>query len=215
MSLPGPPPSASLPPRPRISSSPSPPYRLSGPSVPKSRPPLGQPGTSFVTTDSLFMILLFVPSHRASSSEAVAWGELPCSFLLEVSERVPAQPTASRKTAHPIRKATTKAISCPWRATTPSPSSHVSPATSTTKHATQLTLAHLSERLIHRSAWKANSKKFGGTEFSEVQRRCVGMGGASAPSLNRFTRSLSHLTSSLSAAILAWRSSRVSSSICL
>src|SRR5215203_7545958 len=81
MSLPGPPPSTSLPPRPRISSSPFSPLSSSFLSVPKSRPPLGQPGTSFVTTDSLFMILLFVPSHRASSSD-VASGERPCSFLV-------------------------------------------------------------------------------------------------------------------------------------
>src|SRR5829696_7387835 len=66
-------------------------------------------------------LVVLVPWHRASS-EAVAWGELPCSFLLEVSELVPAQPTARRRTAHPIRKATTKAMLRPWRTTAHPPS---------------------------------------------------------------------------------------------
>src|SRR5215216_3349339 len=86
--------------------------------------------------------MLRVPPHRASSSEAVAWGECVCSFC-GASEPTPAQPTATRRTAHPIRKVPTKAISCPWRTTTPSPSLHVSPATSTSKHDTPRTLAHL------------------------------------------------------------------------
>src|SRR5215212_988500 len=87
--------------------------------------------------------MLRVPPHRASSSEAVAWGELPCSSFLELSELVPEQPTISRRKAHPIRKVPTKAISCPWRTTTPSPSLHVSVATSTSKHDTQRAVAHL------------------------------------------------------------------------
>src|SRR5215213_490422 len=109
-------------------SSPSPPSKLgragfldrvwSDPSVPKSRPPLGQPGMSLVILLPCLMVL--VPSHRPSS-EAVASGELACSFP-EVSELVPEQPTPRRRTAHPIRKIPTKAISCPWRTTAPSPS---------------------------------------------------------------------------------------------
>src|SRR5215216_2104490 len=113
-SSPDPPRRSSRPPRPRITSSPSLPYRKSRLSVPKIRPPLGQPGRSFVVkravapSPPLGSLVVLVPSHRASS-EAVASGELPCSFLLEVSELVPAQPTARTTTAHPIRKATTKA----------------------------------------------------------------------------------------------------------
>src|SRR5215203_7520093 len=61
--------------------------------------------------------MVLVPSHRASSLDAVASGELPCSFLLEVSELVPAQPTTRTRTAHPSRKATT-AMRCAWRTTT-------------------------------------------------------------------------------------------------
>ena len=49
------------------------------------------------------------------------------------------------------------------------------------------------------------------TEFSERQRRCVGMGGASSPRFLRSTRSMSHATVSRSAAILSVRSSRVRS----
>src|SRR5215203_6401417 len=63
-----------------------------------------------------------VPWHRASS-EAVASGALPCSsFLLNVSELVPSQPTARRRKAHPIRKVNTTAMRCPRRTTTHPPS---------------------------------------------------------------------------------------------
>src|SRR5215212_11367553 len=65
--------------------------------------------------------MLRVPWHRASS-EDVAWGELPCSFLLEVSELVPAQPTTRRRTAHPIRKVPTTGMRCPRRITAHPPS---------------------------------------------------------------------------------------------
>src|SRR5829696_5985092 len=108
-SSPAPPKISSLAPRPRILSSPSRPARLSGLSVPQSRPPLGQPGKSFVVKCSPHFSKVRVPWHRASSSDAVASGELPCSsFLLEVSELVvPAQPPTRRRTAHPIRKALT------------------------------------------------------------------------------------------------------------
>src|SRR5215204_3319192 len=123
-SLPAPPTIKSGPARPRISSSPSKPFSLSGLSVPESRPPLfGQPGRSFVVKTTLCFIgsdcscswsqvtlMVRVPSHRASS-ESVALGELPGSFL-EASEPPPAQPT-TRRTAHPIRKILTTAMRCP------------------------------------------------------------------------------------------------------
>src|ERR671913_448109 len=54
-----------------------------------------------------------VPSHRASSS-------------LEACACTPEAP-AIRTTAHPLRKATTKTIACPWRTTTPSPSLRMHP----------------------------------------------------------------------------------------
>src|SRR5215217_4100906 len=143
VSLPGPPKTASEPPRPRISSSPFSPASPSGPSVPKSRPPLGQPGRSLVVKRAgRFTLIFLVPSHRASSLEAVAWGECVCS-LCRASEPTPAQPTATRRTAHPIRKATTTAVRRPWRTTTHLPSLHVSLATKTSKHATPRSLAHL------------------------------------------------------------------------
>ncbi len=41
--------------------------------------------------------------------------------------------------------------------------------------------------LIHPTAWKWNSPKFAGTEFSEVQPRWWGMGGESAPFFLRST----------------------------
>src|SRR5215207_10601634 len=126
-SLPGPATMWSLPPRPRILSSPSLPASLSGLSVPKSRPPLlGQPGRSFVVKTPppapFGLLMVLVPSHRPSSLDAGAWGECPCSFLLEVSELVvPAQPTTRRRTAHPIRKVPTTAMRCPRRTTTAHP----------------------------------------------------------------------------------------------
>src|SRR4028118_2350110 len=111
----------SEPPRPRITSSPSPPYKLgragfldrvrSDPSVPKSRPPLGQPGRSLVVTISppkSAGLMVLVPSQRASSLLEA------CACTLEAP--------ATRRTAHPIRKATTKAMLRPWRTTAPSPS---------------------------------------------------------------------------------------------
>src|SRR5215212_4155854 len=129
-SLPGPPKTKSLPPRLRTSSSPFSPASSSVLSVPLSRPPLGQPGRSFeVKRAGKFTLIFRVPSHRASSSlEASA-----CTLVA----------SAIRRTAHPIRKVPTKAISCPWRTTTPSPSLHVSVATSTSKHDTQRAVAHL------------------------------------------------------------------------
>src|SRR5215213_9441829 len=113
---------SSLAPRPRILSSPSRPARLSGLSVPKSRPPLGQPGKSFVVKCSPHFSKVRVPWHRASSSDAVASGELPCSFLLEGSEGVPAQPTTRRRKAPPIRMVPTTAMRCTWRTTAHPPS---------------------------------------------------------------------------------------------
>src|SRR5215204_3693597 len=132
-SLPTPPTITSLPPRARISSSPSLPCSQSFLSVPKSRPPSGQPGRSFVIkgpppeTDTGFLVVI-VPSHRASS-------------FLEVSACTPEAP-AIRTTAHPIRKANTTSMRCAWRTTTPSPSLHASLATNAPKHATQRSLAH-------------------------------------------------------------------------
>src|SRR5215218_3214902 len=93
-------------------------------------------------------LMVLVPSHRASS-EAVASGELACSFP-EVSELVPEQPTPRRRTAHPIRKIPTKAMICRWRTTAPSPSLHASLATIASKHATHRTLAHLYTSLFTR-----------------------------------------------------------------
>src|SRR5215217_9051514 len=122
--------SSSLPPRPRISSSPSLPKRISGPSVPESRPPLGQPGTSFVTAVSSSHLMVRVPSHRGSS-DVVASGERPCSFVAslcpcfsscEDSALTPDPPITRRRTAHPIRKAPTTAMRCPWRTTAHPPS---------------------------------------------------------------------------------------------
>src|SRR5215218_1695326 len=122
-------------PRPRISSSLSLPASLSGLSVPESRPPLGQPRGSYVVKSTFLVIfqtsdlgagltlMVRVHSHRASSSDPLALGELPCSFLLEVSELVPAQPTTRRSTAHPIRKVPTTTMRCPCRATAHPPSS--------------------------------------------------------------------------------------------
>src|SRR5215207_8832081 len=129
-SLPDPPKISSLPPRPRTSSSPFSPASRSGLSVPKSGPPCGQPGRSFVVKRAGRFTLVFrVPSHRASSSD-VASGERPCSLVdsvwpcsfLEDSERVPAQPTIRTRTAHPIRKVHTTAMRCAWRITAHPPS---------------------------------------------------------------------------------------------
>jgi hypothetical protein len=44
-------------------------------------------------------------------------------------------------------------------------------------------------------------------EFSEVQRRCVGIGGASSPPFLHFTRSLRHSTLTRSAAVRKYISS--------
>ena len=122
------------PPRPRISSPCSLPSSLSRSSVPKSRPPLGQSGRSFVVTTFLCprttgpFWKVRVPSHRASSSDAAP--ECPYSLLvasvcpcsLGASERVPEQPTARRRTEHPIRKVPTTAMRRAWRTVAPSPS---------------------------------------------------------------------------------------------
>src|SRR5215211_6320992 len=123
VSLPLPPIRPSLAPRPRISSSPSPPSSLSELSVPKSGPPLGQPGTLFVTqssserpglgiTDGRWWSISCVSAHRACSEAALA--ERVCSLVASVCpcclglpERVPEQPTTMRRRAHPIRKALT------------------------------------------------------------------------------------------------------------
>src|SRR5215204_2323219 len=129
-SLPTPPKMESEPRRPRISSCPSLPSSLSLLSVPKSGPPLGQPGRSFVVKRSPHFWKGRVPWHRASS-EAVASGEHVCSFLvasvgscsfLKVTELVPAQPTPRRSTAKPIRKVPTTATRCLWRTTAHPPS---------------------------------------------------------------------------------------------
>ena len=53
------------------------------------------------------------------------------------------------------------------------------------------------------------------TALPEVQRRCVGMGGASVPRFLLSTRSLSQSTTTLSAAVLAFMSSLPRSSTCL
>src|SRR5215204_5151201 len=105
-SLPGPPKTKSLPPRLRTSSSPFSPASSSVLSVPKSRPPCGQPGRSFeVKRAGKFTLIFRVPSHRASS-------------FLEAFACTPEAP-ATRRTAHPITKATTTtAMKCPWRTTT-------------------------------------------------------------------------------------------------
>jgi hypothetical protein len=119
-------------PRPRILSSPFSPEKLSYLSVPESRPPLlGQPGRSFVVktpSARCGFLRVRVPSHRASS-DAVASGERAWSAVASVcpcplgdSERVPAQPITIRRTAHPIRKAPTRAMRCLWRTTTHPPS---------------------------------------------------------------------------------------------
>ena len=95
---------------------------------------MGQPGRSFVLKTPppapFGLLMVLVPSHLACS-DAVAWGErpcsvvasvCPCSFLLEVSELVPEQPTIRRRTKHPIRKVTTTAMRCLWRITAHPPS---------------------------------------------------------------------------------------------
>src|SRR5215204_3456395 len=152
---------SSEPPRPRIVSSPSPPSKLgragsldrvwSDPSVPKSRPPLGQPGMSLVILLPSLMVL--VPWHRASS------------FFLEVSACTPEAP-ATRRTAHPIKKVPTTAMRCPWRTTTPSPSLGMHP----------LLLAPPS--MPHNEPWRistlAYSPTFGEGVFSEVQMQDPG-----------------------------------------
>src|SRR5215212_10384490 len=162
-------------PRPRTSSSPSSPVNLSASSEPESRPPLGQPGRSFVIvsasgspgctelSDTVLTPALLsrstvrVPAHRASS-DAVGSGERPCSCLLAsvlrcasslgASERIPTQPTA-RRTTHPIRRPLTTATRYPWRPTVPPLPLHVSLATSTSEHVTLRSPAHLQGRLIH------------------------------------------------------------------
>src|SRR5215203_4443999 len=122
-SLPHPPMRLSLVPRPRISSSPSKPSSSSGLSVPKSRPPLGQPGKSLVThrPDGPCRSMGRVSAHRACSEAALA--ERVCSLVssvcpccLGLPERVAAHPMP-RRMAPPNRKATT-AMRCTWRTTT-------------------------------------------------------------------------------------------------
>jgi hypothetical protein len=159
---------SSEPPRPRTSSSPFSPASSSPLSVPKSRPPFGQPARSLVVKRTgRFTFVFCVPSHRASS-EAVAWGERPCSSFLEVSAST-LEASAIRRTAHPIRKATTKAISCTWRTTAPSPSLacvscylHLQ-ACHTTKPGASL------RKPMYRSAWKGYCANFAQTAFSEVR----------------------------------------------
>src|SRR5215208_1663357 len=160
-SLPSPPKISSLAPRPRILSSPSRPARLSFLSVPKSRPPLGQPGRSFVVKCSPHFLKVLVPWHRASSSDTVACDELPCSFFLELSELVPAQPTTRRRTAHPIRKVLITAMKRPWRTTAHPPSLGMCP----------LLLAPRS--MPHNGPWRISTQAYSPEcveyEFSEVR----------------------------------------------
>src|SRR5215204_2562018 len=126
-SLPLPPMRASLAPRPRISSSPSKPSSSSGLAVPKSSPPLGQPGTLLVShrPHGPCRSMGCVSAHRACSGP-VASGERVCSLVASVcpfsfscgaSELGPAQLTPRRRKAHPSRKVTTKAMRCPRRTT--------------------------------------------------------------------------------------------------
>src|SRR5215211_4329433 len=114
--------------------------------------------------------MLRVPPHRASSSEAVAWGELPCSSFLELSELVPEQPTISRRKAHPIRKVPTKAISCPWRTTAHPPSLRMHPLLLTSRSMPHNEALRISKeglftvvrgRGILRTSPLRRSKKFG------------------------------------------------------
>src|SRR5215204_7207064 len=81
----------------------------------------------------------------------------------------------------------------PWR----------SPAYLSTGHPRQLLLL----ALIQPSAWKGNSANFAVTEFSEVQPRCLGMGGAPTLFLLRLARCFGHPTSNHSAASLSSMSS--------
>src|SRR5215204_173785 len=170
-SLPDPPQStSSSPPRPRTSSSPSSPARLSGLSVPESRPPLGQPGTSFVTQDRPYALILRVRSHRASSDAVASVASvISCSCLVAsvcscsspcgASERTPAQPTTTRRITHPKRRAPKTAVRHAGRTTAPPPFACVL-CYNTSEHPTLRSLAHLQGRLIHPSAWKECSRKF-------------------------------------------------------
>jgi hypothetical protein len=95
--------------------------------MPESRPPCGQPGSSFVAKCPPHFWKVRFLSHRAYSSEAVASGERVCSFVMVQCvaaspaelPSAPAQPTNS--TRDPTRTVPTTAIStlalrrCPWR----------------------------------------------------------------------------------------------------
>src|SRR5215204_663292 len=175
-SRPWPPVRKSLPPRPRTSSAPSSPASLSGLSVPSSKPPLGQPGRSFVVrTPRVGFLKVRVPSHRASS-DAVAGGERVGSFLVAsvcpwpscgASELVPAQPTIRRRTAHPIRKVPTTTMRCPWRTATHPPSLCL------------YSLLLASRSMPHNEPWRistgAYSPKCVEGVFSEVELPCNGV----------------------------------------
>src|SRR5215212_11779851 len=167
-SLPSPPQTSSEPPRPRTSSSPFSPASASPFSVPESRPPFGQPGRSFVVKrPGRFTLIFRVPSHFASS-EAVALGECVCSLLVasvrlclfcwEASASTP-EASAIRSKAHPIRKATTKAMQRPWRTTAPSPSLGMCPLLLVPRSMPHNEPWRISKGLIHRSAWKRSSRK--------------------------------------------------------
>src|SRR5215217_144973 len=105
--------------------------------------------------------MLRVPPHRASS-DSVALGELPCSFLLEDSERVPAQPTTRRRAAHPIRQVPTTAISCPWRTTAHPPSLRMHPLLLTSR-----SMPHNEALRISTEPYSADCVEY---EFSEVRQ---------------------------------------------
>jgi hypothetical protein len=115
-------------------------------------------------------LMVRVPWHRASW-EAVALGECPCSFL-EACACTPEAP-ATRKTTHPIRKATTKAISCPWRITPHPPSLCMHP----------LLLAPPS--MPHDELWRISTEAYSPKcvegEFSEVQLPLYGVLRSSLP----------------------------------
>ena len=78
-----------------------------------------------------------------------------------------------RRKAHPISNTPTTAMQRPWRTTTPSPSLHASPATSTSKACHTTNPGASLRRRIHRSAWKS--------QFSEVELPLYGVLRSSCP----------------------------------
>ena len=101
-----------------------------------------------------------VPSRRAASSEAV----LGSASLLLLGGFFRAESPHSRPLVEERRirsgRPPPKLCCVLGEPRRPPPSLHASPATSTSKHATQRTLAHRSGRLMQRSAWKRRSEKF-------------------------------------------------------